>query len=467
MLTILRHTILDGLRDAKFLFLSTLVIVTFIANGYVYSERHRSQMEDYQAGIAETNRLLEPACSNLQELAVFEQEFKKPPSPLAFLADGGELHLPNVVRLNAFRRWEIGADHAVNERSPLLTPIDWNMIVGSLMTLLAILVSYSAIAGEKRDGTLRQVLAAPVARFKFLLGKYLGLLAVMFISLAAGVLANLLVISLMGGHPIDGTTYWIIVWCLVVSISTISFFLLLGLLVSALAGNPPVALVILLVVWVSLVIVIPGAAGIVSGQIFKVPSDSQIRREIDDKSEEIYHNAPPRATGWTDNPRGSVGKDIQDFRTALNTELQKIEDRYLKTQISQVLLSHYISYFSPAGLLSDSLQNICGTGVYGVRTLVDAAEKYRRQLLQYIINEDAKDDNSPHRVFGFRSSYYGGAFSDKDVSPAAVPKAEALWSEVVASGSRGLPLVQLLYLLMLNVNAGLIATFAMVRIDPR
>ncbi len=467
MFDIARKTIVAGLMDAKFLFLSALILVIFTANGYFYSERYQDQLEDYRATITETMRLMEPACGNLQDLAVFNQPVKRPPSSMSFVADGGDRFLPNVVQLNAFRRWETNRQHSDNERSPVLPALDWTFIIGSLMTLLTVLVSYSSIAGEKQSGTLRMILSNPISRLKLLLGKYLGLMSILLMSLFVGMLASLVTIYLMDGPPLNQETLWIIGWAILLSVLTISFFLLAGMAVSSVSRNPAVALVVILVIWIIAVVAVPGIGRLLAEQLINVPSDAQIRLEIETTVEEMYKNVPPAATGWTGDPFDPMGQVIKEFRTDIDTTVQRIEDRYLDTQVSQALAAQRIALVSPSGLLTDSLQYVCGTGVYGLQKFIDTAERYRRQLLLFIEEQDALDNDSPHLVFGFRSSIYSGAFSDNDVSIDSVPKSEALWSSAGFSGKQDLPTLQIVILLALNLNVGLLSFIALTRTDPR
>ena len=46
MLLIARRQLMDGLRDAKFLFFATLVLVVFTANGFIYSDWYGKSIQD-------------------------------------------------------------------------------------------------------------------------------------------------------------------------------------------------------------------------------------------------------------------------------------------------------------------------------------------------------------------------------------------------------------------------------------
>lgn len=61
-----------------------------------------------------------------------------------------------------------------------------------LVPLIALILGYDAIVGEKERGSLELLLAMPITRFEILLGKYLGLSAALASSTAIGFGAGLL-----------------------------------------------------------------------------------------------------------------------------------------------------------------------------------------------------------------------------------------------------------------------------------
>ncbi|HUX05728.1 MAG TPA: ABC transporter permease subunit [Acidobacteriota bacterium] len=467
MINIARRQLMDGLRDAKFLFLALLVLLAFIANGVVFRENNRLEKEDHRTAITETNRLMQGVCGNLQSAAIFLQRMIRPPSSLAFIAEGGGNMMPNAVVINAFSRWGIEYQQRNNEKIPVLPPIDWSFIVGVMMTLLAVLVSYNAVAGEKKDGTLKLVLSNPVSKLKLFVGKYLGLLVTMLICLLTGVVLNLVVMVMMGGPQLTAETLWPVAWALMLAFLCISAFLLAGIAVSSMTRSPAVALVVLLVLWVLAVFAVPGIGRLAAEQLVKVPSQAMVEEEIYRAQEEIWENRPRDAANWNGNPfephvpqRAKLSWDQISAR-------ERISDSYIDSQIRQVLAAKQISAVSPYGLLGDSFEVLAGTGVYGFEQLHRNSIAYRRHLYQFVVNRDKSDPDTPHLVYGYYSSYDSGVFSQRPVPFAAIPKPSALWKETGLSIEREWPLWQLLVMLGFNLLAGVVALISLLRYDPR
>ena len=287
----------------------------------------------------------------------------------------------------------------------------------------------------------------------------------MLLTLLVGVTSNLLAINLLGGPAIEHEMVGIVVWALVFAVLTISFFLLTGLAVSAMTGNSTVAMVVLLVFWVFAVVIVPGIGKLAAEQMVIIPSDSELRAEIDARVSEVYESTPPETTGWTDDPFGPLAQKIMDFRERELGTVQRIRDAYFDTQVSQALLSQQISSVSPSGLLSYCLQDLCNTGIHGLRDFVDMAEEYRRQFKGFVVERDSRDSKSPHLVFGFHSGIYPGAFSGEPVPFETIPRYDALYA--AGHGEEFFPIWQLLYQLFLNLNVGLLALIVFSSADVR
>ena len=467
MLNIARRQIVEGLCDAKFLFLAAVVLLAFVANAVVYTESYRAKMEDYNLHQQETQRLMQSVCDNLQHLAIFVQKFVQPPSPLEFIAEGGSSTMPNAMELNAFARWRMEYRQGANEHLPVLPTLDWVFIVGILMTLLAILVSYASIAGEKKDGTLRLVLSNQVSKLQLFAGKALGLLLVLLICLLIGVAFNLVTIQLLGGPPIDSDTIQPILWATGLSALAVSAFVLLGLAVSSMTRHPAVSLVILLVVWVLSVFAVPGIARLISEQTVELKSQATISDEVSAKMAEIHAAAPRDASNWNGDPfEPHIPSRAKLFTDQLYAQMQ-IYDEYFGLQTRQVTASNTFSSVTPYGLLMDGLQKTCSTGVYGFTQLIRNAKKYRRNLFQFVVNVDKADNTTPHFVYGTYSYYDAGVFSQKPVAFNSVPKATSLWNSSGPPFEREWPVSQILFMLGFNLLAGLMALVSLLRYDPR
>lgn len=467
MLTIARHQLLESLRDAKFLFLATLILIAFILNGFIYSERYHSQGLAWREAENLTNDMLEARKDNLQQFVNFPQQMVKPPNALAFIADGGDANLPDTWTVNAFIYRNPEKTLRGNKMMPVLCPLDWSFIVGVLMTLLAVLLGFRAVCGEKRDGTLRLILSFPMSRIKLFIGKYLGMLAVLLVALFVGATVNMVILVCNSVLSLSQFVLISLGWAVLLSILCLSAVLLLSMAVSSMTARPAVSLVVLLVCWVIMVVAVPGLARLIAEQTIPIRSKFEVERDVAAAIENVDKNISDEATSWYGDPFHEHVRLRAEWIRNRVAARQKVEDEANMERIRQADFVSTLSSASPSGLLSYSLQEICGTGVRGFKEQMRYARLYQQTLLDFTTERDANDPDSPHLVFSSGTISLPGVFSTKPVEMSAAPRSSTVWPEGGILGAQEWPLWQTIILIIINLHVALIAFIALLRYDPR
>jgi ABC-type transport system involved in multi-copper enzyme maturation permease subunit len=467
MFDIAGNQILLGMRDAKFLFMALLVLVAFVANGFIYSSSYHIAREDYEQSQRKTQQDMEAASGSLLDVTNYMQTAVRPPSPLSFIADGGSAQLPNSWQVNAFMYQNPENKARSNEQLPIRIPLDWSFIVGTLMSLLTILISYEAISGEKRDGTLRLLLSNPVSRIQLFLGKYLGLLSVLLITLVVGVVINLTILITQGVLPVTADVTLSIGWALLLASLCLSFFLLLSVAISSLVETPVTGLVVLIIAWILSVAAFPGAARMVAEQSVKVPASFDVTKEIKTKDDDLEKSMPPSSMNWDGNPFAEWMPNRAEYCRRRIAIIQSAWAKMIDEQTRQARLINYISFVSPTGLLNTALQDTCETGISGFDKNLDLIKRYQGQLHDFTMATDRLDKDSPHFVYTWGDGTDPGVYSTKPVDLSAVPRTQALWSSSGLSSSQTIPWLQLILLAAANLQMAVMAFFALLRYDPR
>jgi len=162
---------------------------------------------------------------------------------------------------------------------PILFPyLDFLFIVTIVMSLLALLFSYDAVTGERQRGTLRQVVSNSVSRTTILLGKFIGGTACLLIPFILALLVGVLYINLDPAIQWDGSAWAELGLLTAASITFVTLFYLLGLMVSTLSRYSGVSILNCLFLWVLLILVIPNICPYVSAQIYRIPSIKETQR---------------------------------------------------------------------------------------------------------------------------------------------------------------------------------------------
>ncbi len=163
---------------------------------------------------------------------------------------------------------------------PVMFPlIDLVFIVTILVSLIALILSYDAVCGEKEDGTLKLMLANGLARSKIILAKLAGgvltLVGPFLVSLATGMLVVVL-------HPRvnwTGADWGALGLIVVGAVLYIAVFYLIGILVSSSHKASASSIMTSLFVWVLLVLVVPNLSPYVGSFLSPAPSRIKVNRE--------------------------------------------------------------------------------------------------------------------------------------------------------------------------------------------
>lgn len=325
-----------------------------------------------------------------------------PPSSLSFLSLGLELVLPKIAESEYKFGEGAKAMRLSNNQGRdnlyeyFYGPLDLVFIVGVIMSFLAIVLTYGAVAGEKEQGTLSQILANSVPRGTIILAKGTANFLVLIIPFLLAMGVSLVILEAQAGTLSStagsGTS---LILALAFSLLFIGAFFNLGLLVSALTKQAVTALIVLLLGWVFLYGVYPRVA-VAASQILR-PAKSEARLALErvqlqrDVTKECEAEVDKLlATMPADNKseafkagmekQGEIrGRYQVVFRERWQTIGREAEER----RNSQIGLATAIARLSPVSLFVRPLAELAGTGWLSYA-------RFNRQARQYedIVNRD-------------------------------------------------------------------------------
>jgi ABC-type transport system involved in multi-copper enzyme maturation permease subunit len=372
--TLLKKEILDYLVSIRFLVMTALCVLLIPLSLYVNYDTYRHWAENYNEQIKIESELRGSGRGAFRGV--------RQPSPLSVLANGIETSLPKDFSL---------ADNQITYGTPrsygdpiyeIFGRIDFLFVVQAVLSLVALLFAFDAVAGEKELGTLKLALANPVPRYQVVLAKFTGgmmvLSAPLILSFAAGLaaLAN-------AGFPLFQNKMPVsLLLILGLALAYVAAFFLAGLLVSTLTRQSKTALILLMLIWVVLVLAVPRLSIMAAKVIRPVDDDSvvvlrkrllteQIQKEKGNALKKLYFEKAQQK-GLKN---GQLMFDSQDpefvrsrseiaapFESRLRTELAKLDENQQRRKQAQLNLARRISLISPAAILSYLMTDVADTG---------------------------------------------------------------------------------------------------------
>ena len=459
------------------------------------------RLNDYEQRLASYNAARDAHRDELLATRTYSflmPKVDRPPNPLSIFNAGMDSRLGNTLRIYYTHvpvLWDAHTHSSGNLFIDHFYRIDLVFVFQFVLSLLALLFAYDAIAGERESGTMRVTMSNPVRRGSILGAKYVGAMTCLILPLIISFIIALIWIVSTGSIVFSEADFLRIAGILLTSIIYLSAIYLIGFFISASVHRTATALMLSLFVWVVLVLVYPSVSVSVVDQLIK-PQRSQlgssydamwqIREAANEEVMEYLQNdgvAGESEHFDVEGSRGGLNVGLSNQRTLMRIDFRAYDWQFISPE-SEKRVPYVIRYhqflaplridaaekmglirlpaldqirfrrariaqnllrLSPAAMYNLATQAWLGTDLDGVVDFFEAARHYRRTLINYFYDEDA---------FSSRQWFA----SDKgtinlDDLPRFVYQRASLWVNV----TRALPDLQLLVLL--NV-ALFLATFA-------
>lgn len=337
----------------------------------------------------------------------------RPVLPLAFF-DPGVLPYAGVSIWLEAHKQNFAAGRPADDMTPLARfgELSLAFILQALVPLGLLLMGHAAFAGEREQGTLRQVLASGITPGRLFLGKFVGIGAAALLLLAPLWLLCLVVLAFAGAAvPWDAALSLLIVY-----LAYFAILLLFALVVSARAASSQAALLTLLAFWAVMTFVLPRIAADVGRIVAPTPTVAQFLRAVDADIATGMGGDPPaeriakrrdallrlyKVDGDSELPINFQGVVFAIQDEIGNAAYDKHFDLLHGAIDRQADVFEATSLLSPRMALALISQELAGTSLAHQRHFERGAEEFRRQLME-ILNRDitlnSKSGQSDYRA---------------------------------------------------------------------
>jgi ABC-2 type transport system permease protein len=395
--TIARKEFIELVRDGRFRWAAAIVLallgVALLAGGYYQRELVAQQMA---AQAAEQARWYAQEPKNPHSAAHYGLYAFKPRLAPAFLDPGVEPYTGVTVWLEAHKQNETlfrpGEDATLAQRFGDLTVA---LILQTVLPLVIILLAFSAFAGERERGTLRQLLSLGLKPRDLVFGKMLGFGAALALIALPAALIGAAVLVLTG--PAEGGARFVLLAA--VYLLYLGMFLFIALAISARAPSSRFALVALLAFWGVNCLLAPRALADIAAERHPLPEPLSFKTRLADA---LSDPAPTQAmmkertaelvreygaTKAEELPLNLAGLSFQVGEEHGYEVFERFYDElYSPMEAQNRLLQWGTMLFPLLGVQSVSM-GLAGTDLAQHRDFARSAEMHRRAGLK-VINDD-------------------------------------------------------------------------------
>jgi ABC-type transport system involved in multi-copper enzyme maturation permease subunit len=398
----------DQLTSLRFLIVGLLAVGLTPLAVYVGVRDYQSRLAEHDRLAAEVQKLSAgnegkqvrglPSSWSGEALQVLRA--LRPPEALSVLVrglDGGQPEYWDFSPTGI----EVGPPASRPQRLvDVLGQLDFEFLLRVVLGLLAILLAFDAVAGEKELGTLRAVLSQPISRAAFLAGKLLGGVMTLWFCLAVAFLIALFASQFLGIDLLSRDILTRAALIAATSAAYLTCFYALGLVVSSVTSSQKTSLVVLLVVWVLAVLAIPPLATLIAQAASPVPPaqavefrkqrlDESLSQEADQAMGSVYREVTGLPLGWFDGSKFDSHKDEMNRRIApivvsylarRRQATEELDRDFERRAARQNQFAHWIMDSSPAAGFASATADLAGTGDATAAAWRDAVRQQQSRL---------------------------------------------------------------------------------------
>lgn len=391
-------------------------------------------LKDYQQRLESYNQAVADDVAEMRKARVYKNI--KPiicrrPEVLSIFSEGLEKRVGNAAKIDVENIPEIQSQYA--EKNPLLVifpSLDISLIFKIVLSILALLIAYDTVSGEREQGTLKLTLSGTAARHQVLIGKFWAGLTTLIIPITMAFIVALLIFYLSPSVTLSGSDWAAITMMYVVSLIYISVLYNFGLLCSCLTKKSATSLMFLLLFWIILALLIPNIS-VSMARKFCAPEPAEktdrqvaaLEAEFDREYAEFKKTIPLRTGdeiygsgaygGWyvVGSTRSGMHRyqQLLAFRDPLRAKyaekVWKIRREYFRNLSDQKDLADNISRCSPISLYEQIMSALSRTDQDSFHAFISQAITYRNEISEYI---RSRTDN-------FSSISYFSPLSEEDI----------------------------------------------------
>jgi ABC-type transport system involved in multi-copper enzyme maturation permease subunit len=384
MKTIFQRELLDHLKSVQFSVLLAAGIILFAVNGIVFVQQYSQLNSDYRLHVTQED----------QHPSTVGTSLFKSPSPLMFMAEGGEKNSPLGYYLNPKQALSAMSAGPRNFKMPEVPELDWAFIIKMVFSLYVIFLGFETISGEKERGTLRLALSNPVGRVKLLTAKYLAILASAVVPLLVGLVVSLIIIGLFLPSILGLDSLLHMAVFLMLSLAYLSLFAFLSLFFSSLVLRSSLVLLVLLAFWIVFAFIIPDVSSLLAEKFAKAPSEYHLAKLVGPTIQKEVWARIEKVRGKIQKGELKTEKDVLAEADAAFLEgqdrVRELYDDYDKAMQQRADLSRKISRVSPVALFQYSAEAISETGPAADARFLQNVRNYSRVYDDYILKKVGK-----------------------------------------------------------------------------
>ena len=402
--TLLQKEIMHHILSVRFVALLVMCVLLIPLTLLINYRNYQQDLVDYQEAVKLANieeKTVNPKMSLEPEIEVSKLFLK--PTPLSVFAKGLGDSLPSYFGITRNGITQGPPSTFSSPLSQLLGHLDFLFVVGTVFSLLALLFTFDAVAGEREAGTIRITLSNAVPRDLFLWSKLIGGYLVFVVPFLVSFLFGLLLLVWQGFPLGESDIFPRVLSLTLVSLLYIGVFFAIGTVISTYLDSAKTALIVVFTVWVFAVLITP-RVGFLAAKVIAPTRTSQsiymekkaIRDNFDvalqAEKMKIIMETPAEEMSAAGHVARVIAGDVlnevdermkpleEEYRQKFQEQADKLDRDYKRETARQEQVGETLSRITPTSSLIYLATNLTQTGKRKRSNYFQAGERYYDML---------------------------------------------------------------------------------------
>ncbi len=406
LLTLIQKEMMHHILSVRFVALLVMCLLLVPLTLHINYRNYLQNQVNYQAAIELSVSEMDAALHPLRDPPAPDTEFSKlflEPTPLSVFAKGLEASLPGYLGMTRNGVKHGSTSLGEGSLSSALGNLDFLFVVSTVFSLLALLFTFDAVAGEREAGTLRVTLANALPRDLFLWSKLIGGYIVFVVPFLVSFLLGLFLLVSQGFPLGESDIFPRVLSLTFVSLLYIGVFFAIGTLISTYLDNSKTALIVAFSVWVLAVLIAPRvgfltakfiapARAIQSVYMEKTAINSNLNEEKDQVVIEKMRVLGDINLSRDQEKIKALRAPIDaEYRQKFQEQVGEIERAYQHEKKRQESVGETLSRITPTASLIYVAMNLTETGKIKRDTYFETGTRYYNQLESEYFHEISDD----------------------------------------------------------------------------
>jgi len=410
---LVKKEVLAKIQDFRFMISSVIGLCLIVLTTVILSEQHSKQVAQYDEFVRNEREALE----DVKIFVDLRQDIHREPNPLWIFNKGltNQLDRRFTIEHESVPRQSLGSS-AENPFLTIFTFFDLTTIFMIVLSLLAILMVYDSVSGEREEGTLIATLSNSVARYQVLLSKMIASFIGLAMAFLLSLIISLIIMMFFYSITFSADQWFRIILIIISTFLFLAVFVSSGMLISALVRHASIALVWLLFLWVFMIIIQTNIGSYLASALKSIPPREKMETAYNQGRNEMFQKLEPieeqiqeevPGDGWHSGHTqyGTYyhcwdGNRVGLYRYVLRTQRmhhlvmeagenywQIYKAEYDVHLTRQQRLQDIFNRFSPASVYNRITASLAQSDLHHFERFVEQTRNYRQQYMDYIINE--------------------------------------------------------------------------------